>query len=143
MPIRPILEEVDFDRISEDLSTWLEKPFLEEKILVALNSMEDDKALGLDGFLTKFLKVCWEIVRKEVMAMFTEFHSKDCWFKSSASFVTLIPKKSRAFELKDFRLISLVGCMYTLLAKTLAIWFKASFRESSLTHNTFFYRVDR
>lgn len=42
------------------------------------------------------------------------------------TFITLIPKKKGASELKDYRLINLVGCMYKLLAKTLAIRFKAS-----------------
>lgn len=35
----------------------LERPFSEEAKL-ALNSIEDDKATGQDGFPIKFLKVC-------------------------------------------------------------------------------------
>lgn len=68
MPTRSILKGVDFNRISEDLSRWLERYF---------------------------------------------------WCKIlSVTFITLIPKKSGAAEFKDFRPISLVGCMYKLLAKT-------------------------
>lgn len=36
------------------------------------------------------------------------------------SFVTLIPKKMDASNLIDFRLISLIGCMYKIVAKVLA-----------------------
>lgn len=54
-PIRPILEGVTFDRIEEDMRRWLERPFSEEEVLSALNSMEDDKAPGLDGFPPNFL----------------------------------------------------------------------------------------
>lgn len=39
--------------------------------------MEDDKAPSPNGFPTKFLKVCWEVVGKDVIAVFTNFHSKD------------------------------------------------------------------
>lgn len=50
---------------------------------------------------------------------------KDKWCKSlSTTFITLIPKKKEAVDLKNFRSISLVGCIYKLLAKTLAIRLK-------------------
>ena len=38
----------------------------------------------------------------------------------NASFLTLIPKKCNAVNIKDFRLISLVGSVYKLLSKVLA-----------------------
>lgn len=61
------------------------------------------------------------------MAAFAEFHLANRWCRSlSATFFTLIPKKKRATELKDFRPISLVGCIYKLLAKTLVTRFKIS-----------------
>lgn len=98
-----------------------------EEVIFALNSMEDDKALGYDGFPTKFLKVCWEVVGKDVMAVLVDFHAKNIWCRSlSATFITLIPKKKGAAELKEFRPISLVGCLYELLVKTLSIRFKES-----------------
>lgn len=57
--------------------------------------------------------------------MFEAFHSKDQWCKSlSAIFITLISKNKSCSEVKDFRPISLVGCIYKLLAKTLAIRLK-------------------
>lgn len=39
--------------------------------------MEEDKALGPDGFPTMFFKVCWDMVRNEVMVVFEVFHSRD------------------------------------------------------------------
>ena len=38
----------------------------------------------------------------------------------NASFLTLIPKKCNAINIKDFRPISLVGSVYKLLSKVLA-----------------------
>lgn len=126
-PSRPTMESFNFDRISEDQRQWLERPFSEEEVKKDLKSMEEDKAPGPDGFPTKFLIVCWEAVGRDVMEVFTEFHSKDQWCRSlSVTFITLIPKEKSTSELKDYRPISLVGCMYKLLAKTLAIGFKAA-----------------
>lgn len=60
--------------------------------------------------------------------VFDAFHSKNQWCKSlSAAFITLIPKIKVASEVKDFRPICLVGCLYKLLAKVLAIKLKNVF----------------
>ena len=51
---------------------------------------------------------------------FSEFYDK-CFFEKSLNatltFVTLIPKKMGAIEVKDFRPISLVSSIYKILAK--------------------------
>lgn len=67
LPDRPKLVGIEFDRISEDQQRWLERPFLEEEVKLALNSMKDDKGPGPDGFPTKFLQVCWDVVGGKAM----------------------------------------------------------------------------
>lgn len=44
-------------------------------MVVALNSMEEDKVLGLERFPIKFLKECWDILGSETMAAINTFHS--------------------------------------------------------------------
>ena len=52
---------------------------------------------------------------------FREFHERDKFVKSlDATFLVLVPKKGGAKDLKDFKLISLVGSVYKLLVKVLA-----------------------
>ena len=61
---------------------------------------------------------CWEIVKKDVMATFQNFHSHEI-FEKSFNATDIIPKKNGAKELRDFRPISLVGSVYKLISKIL------------------------
>ena len=55
------------------------------------------------------------------MGFFKDFHDRGRFVKNTnASFLVLIPKKIGAKDLKDFRLICLVGSLYKLLTKVLA-----------------------
>lgn len=55
------------------------------------------------------------------MAFFDHFHRSSEFERSlNASFLSLIPKKNNALNIKDFRPISLVGNVYKLLSKVLA-----------------------
>ena len=83
--------------------------------------MEGDKALGPDGFTMAFFQKCWSVVEKDVMDFFDYFHRHSMFERSlNASFLTLIPKKCNAVNIKDFCPISLVGSVYKLLSKVLA-----------------------
>ena len=59
------------------------------------------------------------------MAFFDHFHrsSKFEW-SLNASFLSLIPKKNNALNIKDYRPNSLVGSVYKLLFKVLANRFR-------------------
>ena len=52
---------------------------------------------------------------------FAHFHRSSAFERSlNASFLSLIPKKNNALNIKDFRPISLAGSVYKLLSKVLA-----------------------
>ena len=99
----------------------LEKEFSKEEVTQVLMEMEGDKASGPDGFTMAFFQKCWSVVEVDVMAVFKHFHKYSVFERSlNASFLTLIPKKNNAIDVKDFRPISLVGSVYKLLSKVLA-----------------------
>ena len=55
------------------------------------------------------------------MAVFKHFHRYSVFeWSLNASFLSLIPKKTNAVNIKDFQPISLVGSVYKLLSKLLA-----------------------
>ena len=90
-----------------------------KEILEALKEAEGDKSPGPDGFIMAFFQKCRSVLEGDVKAFFLDFH---CVFEKSfnATFLSLIPKKTNAINIKYFRPISLVGSLYKLLSKVLA-----------------------
>jgi hypothetical protein len=82
-----------------DESTWLEIEFEEQEV----RGLNGDKAPGSDGFTITFFQKCWEILKMDIMAVFSEFHSQQQVEKNfNATFVSLIPKKTSVVDVKDF-----------------------------------------
>ncbi|GLT25058.1 hypothetical protein SLA2020_002120 [Shorea laevis] len=118
---RPKPSGIQFRRITEEQKEWLERPFTVEEIEEGLNSCEGHKAPGPDGYNFNFIKFVWDTLKDDFVEFFREFHQRGRLVKGlNSSFLTLIPKKMNPLELKDFRPISLIGCIYKLLAKVLA-----------------------
>ena len=119
---RPFPELLDFPRNSRDNVDWLERPFEEIEIFEVIKEFNGDKSPGLDSFSMAFFQACWGVLKSDIMAMFHHFHVIGQFEKSlNATFIALIPKKAAIMEVKDFRPISLVGGVYKILAKVLAI----------------------
>ena len=116
------MESLEFDRIGDMERVWLERKFEREEILQVVKELEGDKAPGPDGFSMAFYHHCWRVVEKDILAVFEEFF-QHCKFEKSlnATFIALIPKKIDASNVRDFHPISLVGSVYKILAKVLAI----------------------
>jgi len=90
-----------------------------------VRNLNGDKAPTLDLFTMAFFQKCWDVLKQDIMAMFSEFHNRSQFEKSfNATFVSLIPKKIEAVDVNDFKRISLVGGVYKLISKVLANRFK-------------------
>ena len=115
------LDGVPFDSLSVEQNGGLVAPFSLEEIEVVVMESDGDKSLGPDGFNFAFVKRFWYLMKNEVRIMFDQFYANEVLPKALLSyFVALIPKINSPQELKDFRPISLLGCLYKLLAKVLA-----------------------
>ncbi|RVW81743.1 Transposon TX1 uncharacterized 149 kDa protein [Vitis vinifera] len=112
---------IQMDYISRQEAESLEIPFTENEIYSVLMEMSGDKAPGPDGFTVAFWQNAWDFIKEEILEMFKEFHEHNSFVRSlNNTFLVLIPKKSGAEDLGDFRPISLLGGLYKLLAKVLA-----------------------
>ncbi|KAG6728212.1 hypothetical protein I3842_02G162400 [Carya illinoinensis] len=113
---RPTVDGLDFDSIEPQVASWLERAFEEDEVHDVIRKMEKDKVPGPDRFSMGFFQTCWEVVKEDIMNVFQEFFHAGKFTKSlNATFIALIPKKSGASEVKDFRPISLINGIYKIL----------------------------
>ncbi|PNX75860.1 cysteine-rich receptor-like protein kinase, partial [Trifolium pratense] len=118
---RPFLHDIAFNSLSADDNDLLLAPFDEAEVKDTIWSCDGNKSPGPDGFNLNFFKVCWHIVKKDVMNFLGEFHEKAVLPKAlTASFLTLVPKKDHPQDLFDYRPICLIGSVYKILSKILA-----------------------
>jgi mannosylglycoprotein endo-beta-mannosidase len=84
--------------------------------------MPCNKSPGPDGFTWEFFRAYWSVVKVDVIAaVHAVFVGRDQAFGDlNCAFITLLPKKEGAIEIKDFRPISLVHSFAKLFAKLLA-----------------------
>lgn len=66
----------------------------------------------------KFIKKYWEVLLGDIAAVvkYFEWHGqldKSC----TSSFISLIPKVKDPLKISEFRPISLIGCIYKIIAK--------------------------
>ena len=118
---RPDVDGLSFATIEEVDCRMLERRFEKEEVLGVIKEMQGDKAPGPDGFTMGFFQHCWQVLQDDIMGFFEEVFEHGQFEKSlNATFLALIPKKSNAVNIKDFRPISLIGSIYKILAKVLA-----------------------
>ena len=61
------------------------------------------------------------MIKEDLVRVFTEFH-KDRIINQriNATFIALVPKKSRTKKISDFRPINLITCLHKTIAKVLS-----------------------
>jgi hypothetical protein len=102
--------------------TTLEQPILEDEVWATINSLPADRAPGPDGYMGRFYKSCWPVIKSDFMAAVLSLQqgdSRKLWLLNSA-YLTLIPTKEEAVTPKDFRPISLIHSFAKLVTKIMA-----------------------
>ena len=118
---KPNLEGLTFSKLENQEPAVLELPFSKEEVFRALHELNGEKTYGPDGYTAAFWQFSWDTIKDDVMTTFRDFFSTGKFVKSlNSTFIVMVPKKEGANNFKDFRLISLVGSLYKLIAKVLA-----------------------
>ena len=120
-PSRPTLDGVQFPSLDQRQREGLILPFSDQELKEAVWSCGGDKCPGPDGFNFNFIKEFWGVLKPEFRRFVDEFHVNGSFPRgSNASFLALIPKVNHPQSFNDYRPISLIGCMYKVIAKLLA-----------------------
>jgi len=118
---RPRLDGIPFQTIGHHQNDMLSGKFQEEEIKDAVWGCGSDKSPGPDGINFKFIKQFWHVIKPDVLRFLDEFHANGIFPRGgNASFIVLIPKVKNPQALDEYRPISLIGCMYKIVAKILA-----------------------
>lgn len=81
----------------------MEQPFSEDEAKAAIWEMTNGNAPRLNGFPIAFYKVCWDILKRDLMMVFEDFFHKEILDKgSNATYISRIPKKEGVEEIGDF-----------------------------------------
>lgn len=97
------------------------QPFSNEDIDVVVSSCDADKAPGPKGFNFKFVKSAWEVFKSYMYAIVNEFYASSRLPRGcNTTYIALIPKIDEPKEFKHYRPISMVECIYKVIAKLMA-----------------------
>jgi len=114
------LDRLPFKRLSEEENNGLVLPFPLHEIEKVVKESDENKSLVPDGFNFAFIHEFWYLMKGRVRIMFDQFYGNSVLHRSFwSNFIVLIPKVDEPFALKDYRLITLVGCLYKLISKVL------------------------
>jgi hypothetical protein len=91
----------DIPQVSNEENEQLTQPFTAEEIKNAVFQIEHNKSLGPDGFPAKFYQVFCELIKKDLMDLFYEFHKgKLPIYSLNFGTIILLPKCKEAIRIQ-------------------------------------------
>lgn len=118
---RPHLNGITFPVLSPLEASSLSPPFSLEEVDRVVADCEGNKSPETDGFNFSFIKAFWDLLCPYMDIFFKELYiNAKLPISFYSYFVALIPKVRSPLSLRDYRLVSLLGCLYKILAKVLS-----------------------
>ena len=101
----------------------LEEVFSEDELKVIVQDIAAEKAPGPDGYIGAFYKSSWTVIKEDVLQAVNYFYSRhDQHFNLlNNAHIVLLPKKTDASCVGDYRPISLSHSVTKLISKLLAV----------------------
>ena len=109
-------------RITEDMNELLEKPFIAEEVVEALNQMCPTKALGPDGLPAVFYQKHWHQVKEGVTTTCLHILNKQGTITDlNHTYIALVPKLGSLEKLQTLSLLAFVTLSIELWLSQLLI----------------------
>ena len=110
------------EKVCEEENVDLIMPFTEHEVKTALFQMEKNKAAGPDRIPIEFYQCCWNIIKEDIMDLFSEFPQGLLNVsRLNYGIITLLPKIHEAEKIQQYRPICLLNCIYKLITKILTL----------------------
>ena len=101
---RASLDDLSFPKIE---APRLELPFTEEEVFIALSDLNGDKVPGPNGFTIALWQFSWDIVKVDVIRMFTDFLETSKFVKNlNTTFLVMVLKKEGSSTLRTIGLLA-------------------------------------
>jgi hypothetical protein len=125
--------------VSDFENEELRRSFTPEELDVVLKETKTDTAPGPDGFPVMFYKKFWPMLRRPVLRILNGFAMGTVDIaRLNFGILSLIPKVTRAVDIKQFRPITLINVIFKLVSKAYAIRLSpVAHRTISLAQTTF------
>jgi hypothetical protein len=108
----------DIPHVTENENEILTSPFTMDEIKEAMFQMEHNKAPGPDGFPIEFYQVFWEIIKEDLLALFSDFYEEQLpLFSLNFGVITLIPKIHKAKQIQQYRPICVLNVSFKIFTK--------------------------
>jgi len=113
-PLVQNLKLNDTEKLNLDLEISL------DELELALEGANNNSAPGIDGINTKFIKRFWFIFKHPLHKYaITVFRKGRLTQSFKSAMIRIIPKKGDATDIRRWRPISLLGCMYKIISRAL------------------------
>ena len=116
-PVFRGFEGVEWEGITNFLSSWIERPFTEEEVKQAVFECDGSKAPGPDGYSMVVFQSQWNILKRDIMKVFDEFYSSGIINEiTNETYIRLIPKKLNSCRVRVLgQLACCLACTRLLL----------------------------
>lgn len=120
MTVEELQDLLPFSCVDQDQQVLL-CPITPEEVRQVLFDMPSNKSPGPYGYNAEFFKSTWEIIDAEFVVPIQAFFVKGFVPKRiNSTILALIPKKTYATEMRDYRPISCCNVVYKVISKLLA-----------------------
>lgn len=110
----------ELPQVSEETNCHLECPLSTQELYLALQSMQGQRAPGIDGLTCGFYKAFFDILSQDILEVFNESLGTS-YRPLFCRRVPLLPEKWSLQDIRNWRPVSLLCTDYKLLSKALAI----------------------